>query len=397
MASTVGLQLEATVKKLDDNGVPFTDGTELTFKGKSIQQFINKNKRKVILGSGKDGLVFKMKVKDSNGGFANVAIKQLKMAVNSKTVSVEQKFASEFQDATKQVHKNLVFFYGAVKFENHALIIMDLCLGDLKKLVVKIRKNESMMEKLVEINAISEDQKTLKIIPEIMTCRMFACVVTALNFLYTKYKIYHSDIKPANILYKKVIDDTGRQSVIFKLGDFSSAAHKIQSELSGAVPVANTKLYITPEIANNPAGFIGQTTDIWALGITLGEFATGNHPIKHNVFLRGGKPKENVTVADILKDLKGRSMESEDPAYPIRPLYSTAFMDMYRLLNQADTNKRYRYAHKDNEKHPRRESYCGPDEGLMSTQIYQDHCDMWGDDQRAKFDSVMEVILFTKT
>lgn len=233
MASSDGLELQAIVKKLDENGEPFTDGTTLTFKGKSIQQFINKNKRKVILGSGKDGLVFKMKVKDSNGGFANVAIKQLKMAVNAKAASVEQKFASEFKGATKQRHKNLVFFYGAVKFENHALIIMDLCLGDLKKLAERIRKSDSMMNKLVEINAINEDQKKDKILPEIMTCRMFACVVTALNYLYTEYKIYHSDIKPANIMYKKVNDNGGKQSVTFKVGDFSSAAHKIQSELSG--------------------------------------------------------------------------------------------------------------------------------------------------------------------
>ena len=95
-------------------GIP----TTMKFKAKSIDTFISKNKRrwtnrtieeiqtvyichtgstvsrrKVMIGKGKDGLVFKMKIKDSTGGFVNVAIKQLKIASSVKAKSIEKQCA----------------------------------------------------------------------------------------------------------------------------------------------------------------------------------------------------------------------------------------------------------------------------------------------------------------
>merc|ERR1712110_82749 len=200
----------------------------MTFKGKSMHSFIKKNKGRVQIGKGKDGIVFKMKVKDTAGGFVYVAIKQLKMAVNVRAQSLEATFAKAFAEASDSevFHINLVTFYGAVKWDNHALIIMDLCAGDLPKLMAKVR---TKMQQMKDMQLINEDQQEKQIMPELLTSRMFACVLAGLKFLYVEHKIYHSDIKPANILYKKL--DNG--SVIFRLGDFSPAAKKIQSEVSG--------------------------------------------------------------------------------------------------------------------------------------------------------------------
>lgn len=81
--------------------------------------------------------------------------------------------------------------------------------------------------------------------------------------------VSHLDIKPSNIMFSDL-------SETFKLIDFGLA--KVQSSQGTSEgPHAGTSLYMAPEhFQGNPH----KQSDIWSLGVTLFEAATGVHPLR---------------------------------------------------------------------------------------------------------------------
>jgi len=105
---------------------------------------------------------------------------------------------------------------------------------------------------------------------DILLKRMINHIVDALKFLKSK-GILHRDVKPSNILIKQ-------NPVIFKICDFG-----ISGQLTNSVAhtmMKGTQVYLAPEridASQAPEGY-GIRSDMWALGISTLEIATGQHP-----------------------------------------------------------------------------------------------------------------------
>jgi serine/threonine protein kinase len=96
--------------------------------------------------------------------------------------------------------------------------------------------------------------------------------------------IIHCDIKPANImaLYqneRKEIDFSAPHFKIIDLG-LSRNIQINEKMINGTIPFA--LVYSPPEQVLNQGELINQTSDLYALGITLYELITGRMPYKHS-------------------------------------------------------------------------------------------------------------------
>lgn len=82
----------------------------------------------------------------------------------------------------------------------------------------------------------------------------------------------HRDVKPANLL----LDATGRNRPHLRLSDFGSAAAFNGPRLTMPTTVVGTPGYLSPEAAQGAEPAVPQ--DIYALGMTIREMATGTPP-----------------------------------------------------------------------------------------------------------------------
>jgi serine/threonine protein kinase len=94
------------------------------------------------------------------------------------------------------------------------------------------------------------------------------CTLRGLSYLHSK-NILHRDIKPSNIL----IDKGG----LAKIADFGISQQLLFGNSSMTTKrIEGTPLYLAPETVKD--GLITSASDIWALGITSIELATGKNP-----------------------------------------------------------------------------------------------------------------------
>ena len=102
-------------------------------------------------------------------------------------------------------------------------------------------------------------------------------LVEGLDFLHSN-RIIHADLKGANILFD------GKENI--KLSDFGAARFKVQqcieneylthSESDICKSIKGSLYWMAPEMIKQ-IGY-GRKIDIWALGCTMIEMATGKHP-----------------------------------------------------------------------------------------------------------------------
>ncbi|KAF5312710.1 hypothetical protein D9619_002345 [Psilocybe cf. subviscida] len=95
-----------------------------------------------------------------------------------------------------------------------------------------------------------------------VVCLVAHAVLEGLSYLYDVHGIFHRDVNPSSILLNSEGD--------IKLCDFS-----VSSELIGAI-VMDTSTYMSPERIQGEEYTI--KCDVWSLGITLIELATGRYP-----------------------------------------------------------------------------------------------------------------------
>ena len=88
-------------------------------------------------------------------------------------------------------------------------------------------------------------------------------------------RIVHRDVKPENLICGA--------NVNFWLLDFGIARHlQLQSQTATGLPFGKMTMgYAPPEQCRNLKGEIDSRADLFALGITLYECATGQHPFRH--------------------------------------------------------------------------------------------------------------------
>ncbi len=193
-----------------------------------------------VLGKGGYGSVFM--AKDLRTG-SLVAIKQF----HQSGAMVDRKAIKEQQIWKGLHHMNVVEFKGSFVGDNGSL-----------NLVVEYVDGLSLAEHLSQYSAF----------PETLVAEIARQVLSGLEYLHAN-GVTHRDLKPANIL----VD----HNAAVKICDFGvSRSENVQTINPGQQHMVGTPWYIAPEMIE----YRPYTTsvDIWSLGCTVLELATGRRP-----------------------------------------------------------------------------------------------------------------------
>lgn len=160
------------------------------------------------------------------------------------------------------------------------------------------------------------------VIPEEILGKITLATVKALNHLKENLKIIHRDIKPSNIL----LDRNGN----IKLCDFGISGQLVDS--IAKTRDAGCRPYMAPERIDPSASRQGYDvrSDVWSLGITLYELATGRFPY----------PKWNSVFDQLTQVVKGDppQLSNSDERE-----FSSSFINFVNLCLTKDESKRPKY------------------------------------------------------
>lgn len=163
----------------------------------------------------------------------------------------------------------IIRFYGALFKEGDCWICMELMDASLEKLCKYVYDT------------------ILQRIPEHILGKIAVATVKALNYLKKELNIIHRDVKPSNIL----VDVKGH----IKLCDFGISGQLVDS--IAKTKDAGCRPYMAPERIDPgmSKGGYDIRSDVWSLGITLHEIATGKFPY----------PKWNSVFDQLTQVVKG--------------------------------------------------------------------------------------------
>ncbi|RZF46720.1 hypothetical protein LSTR_LSTR002583 [Laodelphax striatellus] len=198
------------------------------------------------LGRGAYGIVEKMKHLQSQ---TIMAVKRITATVNTqeqKRLLMDLDISMRSSDCPHTVQ-----FYGALFREGDVWICMEVMDTSLDKFYTRVYKHK-------------------RSIPEKILANITLAVVSALHYLHSQLKVIHRDVKPSNIL-------VNRKGEV-KMCDFGISGYLVDS-VAKTID-AGCKPYMAPERID-PTGNPSQydiRSDVWSLGISLVELATGEFP-----------------------------------------------------------------------------------------------------------------------
>lgn len=198
------------------------------------------------IGRGAFGAVNKMIFRRTS---TVMAVKRIRSTVDEKE---QRQLLMDLEVVMKSNDCNfIVQFYGALFKEGDCWICMELM--------------DTSLDKFYKFICERQQQR----IPESILAKITVATVQALNYLKEKLKIIHRDVKPSNILLH------GRGDI--KLCDFGISGQLVDS--IARTKDAGCRPYMAPErIDPSRAKGYDVRSDVWSLGITLMEVATGRFP-----------------------------------------------------------------------------------------------------------------------
>ena len=119
----------------------------------------------------------------------------------------------------------------------------------------------------------------------------------ALEYIHDGLNLVHRDIKPANVLIRQ---DDPLDLVLADLGIASELDEIARSRRETTGSVKGTPAYQSPETLNSSDA--GRARDWWALGMTMCEVLTGQHPFKDsagNELRDEGRVRQAITMGEI--------------------------------------------------------------------------------------------------
>lgn len=199
-----------------------------------------------LLGQGAYGIVEKMRHRLTG---TIMAVKRIPVTVNTDS---QKRLLTDLDVSMRTVScPYTVTFYGALFREGDVWICMECMDASLEKFYSRAFRND-------------------KIINEDVLGKIAFCVVKALHYLHSELKVIHRDVKPCNIL----VDKKGK----VKICDYGISGYLVNS-IAKTVD-AGCKPYMAPERID-PKGSPDKydvRSDVWSLGITMIELATGKFP-----------------------------------------------------------------------------------------------------------------------
>ncbi|KAG5357673.1 Serine/threonine-protein kinase KIC1 [Yarrowia sp. C11] len=205
--------------------------------------------RQEVIGRGNFGVVYKGYHKKTK---QLVAIKVLNLDTaedDVKEVQHEIQLLSQLKLADAE---NITRYHGSYLHGSRLWIIMEYCAGGSVRTLMKAGRI---------------DERHLSIITREL--------LIAIQYMH-KAGIIHRDIKAANIL----ITQQGR----VQLCDFGVAAQLVSSKTKRST-IVGTPYWMAPEVITEGASY-NVKADIWSLGITLFEIATGSPPLSDQEAMR---------------------------------------------------------------------------------------------------------------
>ncbi len=184
-----------------------------------------------------------------------VALKTMD-AVLAQDAKFRERFFAEAKVQAKLVHPNIVTIHRFLEHEGRYFIVMEF----LEGMALREGGRARTLAELIRRGPMPEDR----------IVEVFMPVLEAVACAH-KHGVLHRDIKPLNILFT--------ESGLAKVADFG-IAKIVGGETS--VSVSGTRVgtsgYMSPEqVLNRP---LDRRSDIYALGVTLYEMATGELPFK---------------------------------------------------------------------------------------------------------------------
>ncbi|KAK3739594.1 hypothetical protein QZH41_011221, partial [Actinostola sp. cb2023] len=158
-------------------------------------------------------------------------------------------------------------------------------------------------------------------IPEYILGKMVVAIVNALHYLKEQHGVMHRDVKPSNML----LDSSG----CVKLCDFSISGRLVDSKAK--TKSAGCAAYMAPERIDPPDPIhpdYDVRADVWSLGISLVELATGVFPYR-----------DCTTEFEVLT----RVMNEDPPKLPCDQGFSEEFSSFVNECLIKDYNYRPKY------------------------------------------------------
>ncbi|VDD92421.1 unnamed protein product [Enterobius vermicularis] len=247
------------------------------------------------LGRGAYGVVEKMRHR-ATGNI--LAVKRIRSSVNDES---QKRMLVELQTCMKSGScPQMVRFYGAMFREGDVWICMEVM--------------DISLDKFYKMNS---DKKGF--LPEMFCAKVALSVTEGLNFMKQQMNLIHRDVKPSNILLSK-------QGCV-KICDFGISGH-LTNSVAKTIN-AGCRPYMPPErIEGEKKESYDVRADVWSLGITLIEIATGSHP-----YSKWKTPFEQL-----------KQVVHEPPPRLASGLgYSEVFQDFVALCLTKDYNLRPKY------------------------------------------------------
>ncbi|XP_061184017.1 dual specificity mitogen-activated protein kinase kinase 7-like [Saccostrea echinata] len=266
----------------------------LTLNNQKHNTDINEMESLGELGHGTCGQVIKMRHKPTNH---LMAVKQMRRSGN------------------KEENKRIIMDLDVVlKCHDYPYIVQ--CIGTFitpSEVWICMELMSTCLDKLLK--------RTKMPIPEKILGKMAVAIVKALDYLKEKHGVIHRDVKPSNIL----LDQNG----IVKLCDFGISGRLVDSKAK--TRSAGCAAYMAPERIDPPdpqRPDYDIRADVWSLGITLVELATGEFPYK-----------DCKTDFEVLTKV----LQDDPPLLTPGPTYSHELCSFIRDCLTKDYKKRPKY------------------------------------------------------